>query len=169
MSQEATNFHEEGIDEPPVPVFPKALLEPPAWWCPTGHFDAGEFDDVAEEMAYQLGWDDDGIVPKAGLRRFELHGNVGQFGIYVHQLGRLFAADFVAIEATSTPGTFLGVDPLAEPVPTFTRLSGALGIVPTISAAAVEAIARLPQDEIENGAPSATLDPEHQQPSRYPK
>jgi hypothetical protein len=38
MSQEITNFHEEGIDEPTVPVFPKALLELPEWWCTTGNF-----------------------------------------------------------------------------------------------------------------------------------
>jgi hypothetical protein len=159
MSQDHTAVLDECTTERRALEFPVALLEPPAWWDRSEYFDANNLDEVVEEMAYQLGRDGEHFEPEASFRRFNLHGNAGQFGIYVHQGGELLASGYVAIAVTPAPEPFIdygpdyGPDDDAEHDPddgaddqqvrAFVRLAGVFGIGPTADAAAADAVARL--------------------------
>lgn len=65
MGQEPNDFLEECTDEPRAVEFPIALLEPPARWTRVEYFDANDLDEIAEEMAYQLGRDEEEMEPEA--------------------------------------------------------------------------------------------------------
>ena len=160
MSQEPTDFLEECTDEPRAVEFPIALLEPPARWTRVEYFDANDLDEIAEEMAYQLGRDDEEMEPEASFRRFTFHGRAGRFGIYVHRCGELLAPGFVAIAVTLAPEPYIDYGPDYGPdddpedeqndspsdqqVRAFARLAGIFGIGSTADAAAADVIAQLP-------------------------
>ena len=160
MGQELTDFLEECTDEPRAVEFPIALLEPPARWTRVDYFDANDLDDIAEEMACQLGRDDEEMEPEASFRRFTFHGRAGPFGIYVHRCGELLAPGFVAVAVEMAPEPYIAYGPDYGPddesedeqndspsdqqVRAFARLAGIFGIGSTADAAAADVIAQLP-------------------------
>jgi len=150
----------EHIDQPRTQKFPTALLEPLAWWDRVEYFDANDLDEIIEEIACQLGQDDRDFEPEAAYRRFDFHGSVGQFGVYVHKSGELLAPGFVAIVLTAAPEPYIDYGPYFGPdddpdddpvddhadesVRAFARLAGVFGLGPTADAAAYEVIQHLP-------------------------
>ena len=150
----------EHIDQPRTQKFPTALLEPLAWWDRVEYFDANDLDDIAEEMAYQLGRDDEESELEASFRRFTFHGRAGQFGIYVHRCGELLAPGFVAIAVEIAPEPYIDYGPDYGPeddpedeqndspddqqVRAFARLADIFGMGQTADAAAAEVISQLP-------------------------
>jgi hypothetical protein len=159
MGQEPTDFLEECTDEPRAVEFPFALLEPPARWPRVEYFDANDLDDIAEEMADQLGWDDEEIAPEASYRRFTFQARAGQFGIYVHRCGELLAPGFVAIAVTVAPEPYIDYGPDFGPdddtedeqndsaddqqVRAFARLANIFGMGQSVDAAAADVISQL--------------------------
>lgn len=159
MSQEPTDFLEECTDEPRAVDFPIVLLEPPTRWIRVEYFDANDLDDIAEEMAYQLGRDDEEMEPEASFRRFIFHGRAGQFGIYVHRCGELLAPGFVAIAVEIAPEPYIDYGPDYGPdddphdeqndcpddqqVRAFARLADTFGMGQMADAAAAEVISQL--------------------------
>lgn len=167
MSQNA-----ECIDKPRTLEFPIVLLEPPAWWNRSDYFDANDLDEIAEEMAYRLGRDEDDLEPEASFRRFHFRGSAGRFGVYVHECGELLEPRFVAIVVTPADQPYIDYgpdygpdngedddksdDPDANTVRAFARVAGISGIGLTANDAAAEVIRHLPYSWIPSIGPQTT-------------